>query len=49
METKFTINELVDKVLSELERLNYAHNSICGFQGFYKRVIISSGACHLSY
>lgn len=39
METKFTINELVDKVLAELERLNYSHNSICGFQGFYKSVI----------
>jgi len=39
METKLTINELVDKVLVELERLNYSHNSLCGFRCFYKRVI----------
>ena len=39
METKLTINELVDKVLAELERLNYSHNSLCGFRCFYKRVI----------
>ena len=39
METKLTINKLVDKVLAELERLNYSHNSLCGFRCFYKRVI----------
>ena len=39
METKLTINELVDKVLAELERLNYSYNSLCGFRAFYKRVI----------
>jgi integrase/recombinase XerD len=39
METKLTINELVSKVLAELERLNYSYNSLCGFRGFYKRVI----------
>ena len=39
METKLTINELIDKVLAELERLNYSHNSLCGFRCFYKRVI----------
>jgi len=39
METKLTINELIDKVLAELERLNYSHNSLCGFRAFYKRVI----------
>ena len=39
METKLTINELVAKVLAELERLNYSYNSLCGFRCFYKRVI----------
>jgi integrase/recombinase XerD len=39
METKLTINELVSKVLAELERLNYSYNSFCGFRAFYKRVI----------
>lgn len=39
METKKPINELVAKVLAELERLNYSHNSICGFRAFYKRFI----------
>jgi integrase/recombinase XerD len=39
METKLTINELVAKVLAELERLNYSHNSICGFRDFYRRMI----------
>lgn len=39
METKLTINELVAKVLAELERLNYSHESLCRFRAFYKRVI----------
>ncbi|KPA09661.1 integrase family protein [Candidatus Magnetomorum sp. HK-1] len=39
MATKLTINELVDDVLSELERLNYSYNSLCGFRSFYKRVL----------
>lgn len=39
MKTKFTIEELVAKVLSELERLNYAYNTLCGYRAFYKRVI----------
>jgi len=39
METKLPINELVSKVLAELERLNYSYNSLCGFRAFYKRVI----------
>jgi integrase/recombinase XerD len=39
METRFPIDELVSKVLSELERLNYAYNTICGYRAFYKRVI----------
>lgn len=39
MAIKLTINELVDKVLAELERLNYSYNSLCGFRAFYKRVI----------
>ncbi len=38
MEIKLTINELVDKVLAELERLNYSYNSLYGFRAFYKRV-----------
>jgi len=39
METKLLINELVAKVLKELERLNYSYNSLCGFLAFYKKVI----------
>ena len=39
METKLPIKGLVEKVMTELERLNYSYNSICGFRAFYKRVI----------
>lgn len=39
METRIHIEELVSKVLTELERLNYAYNTICGYRSFYKRVI----------
>jgi hypothetical protein len=39
MERRLPINELVSKVLAELERLNYSYNSICGFRAFYKRFI----------
>lgn len=39
METKIPIEELVLKVLEELERLNYSYNSLCGFRAFYKRVV----------
>jgi len=39
METKLLINELVAKVLVELERLHYSYNSLCGFRAFYKKVI----------
>ena len=39
MKTKLPIEELVTKVLAELKRLSYSHNSICGFHCFYKRVI----------
>ena len=39
MKEKLTIEELVAKVLAELERLNYAYNTICGFRAFFKRVI----------
>lgn len=39
METRLPIEELVARVLSELERLNYAYNTLCGFRAFYKRVI----------
>ncbi|QOY34706.1 site-specific integrase [Anaerobacillus isosaccharinicus] len=44
METKLTIEELVSKVLSELERLNYAYNTLCGFRAFYKRVVAYANA-----
>lgn len=40
MEAKLPINELVVKVLAELERLDYSYNSLCGFRAFYKRVIV---------
>ncbi|WP_077600835.1 site-specific integrase [Oceanobacillus sojae] len=39
METRLPIEALANKVLSELERLDYAYNTICGFRAFYKRVI----------
>src|SRR5690625_1922065 len=39
METKTSIEELVSKVLSELEKLGYAYNTLCGYRAFYKRVI----------
>jgi integrase/recombinase XerD len=39
MKTKLPIEELVAKVLKELERLNYAQNTICGFRCFFKRVV----------
>lgn len=39
MDSRIPIDELVSKVLSELERLNYADNTICGYRAFYKRVI----------
>ncbi|MBT2738090.1 site-specific integrase [Bacillus sp. ISL-7] len=38
MNAKLPIEELVAKVLAELERLNYSYNSICGYRAFYKRV-----------
>ncbi|QGU00312.1 Integrase/recombinase, RitA [Candidatus Syntrophocurvum alkaliphilum] len=39
MEKRIPIEELVNNVLKELERLNYAHNTISGYRAFYKRVI----------
>jgi integrase/recombinase XerD len=39
MENRIPIEELVSKVLSELDRLNYAYNTLCGYRAFYKRVI----------
>ena len=39
MKTKLPIEELVAKVLAELERLAYAHNTICGFRAFFKRIV----------
>jgi len=41
--SKPTINELIDQVLSELERLNYAHGSRRYFRSFYKK--LSAFAC----
>jgi len=40
MKKKIPIEDLVSKVLSELERLNYAYNTLCGYRSFYKRVIL---------
>jgi site-specific recombinase XerD len=40
METKLTIVELVEKVLSELERLKYSYNYLCGFRAFCRRMIV---------
>lgn len=39
METKMQIEELVVKVLSELERLNYSNNTISSYRTFYNRFI----------
>lgn len=39
MKTKIPIEELVAKVLTELERLHYSHESLCGYRSFFKRVI----------
>lgn len=44
MENRIIIEELVANVLSELERLNYAYNTICGYRAFYKRVISFANA-----
>jgi site-specific recombinase XerD len=41
--SKPTINELIDQVLSELERLNYAYCSRRHFRSFYKK--LSAFAC----
>lgn len=39
MENRIPINELVSKVLEELERLNYAYNTLCSYRAFYRRII----------
>jgi site-specific recombinase XerD len=39
MGTKLPIEELAAKVLMELERLDYAYNTICQYRAFYKRFI----------
>lgn len=39
METKLTIKELSHVVLEELEQMNYAYNSICGFRASFNRII----------
>ncbi|MCD6322384.1 MAG: tyrosine-type recombinase/integrase [Clostridiales bacterium] len=40
METKRTIKELSRVVLEELEKMNYAYNSICGFRASFNRIIV---------
>lgn len=39
MKEKIPIGELTAKVVRELERLNYAYNTVCGFRAFYRRFI----------
>ncbi len=39
MEVKIPIDELTAKVIEELKRLNYSYHSLCGFRGFYRRLI----------
>ena len=39
MKEKIPIEELTAKVVNELERLNYAYNTVCGFRAFYRRLI----------
>ncbi len=39
MEMKRTIKELSHVVLEELEKMNYAYNSICGFRASFNRII----------
>jgi len=39
MKEKIPIEELTSKVVCELERLNYAYNTVCGFRVFYRRLI----------
>ena len=36
---KLPIEELVINVLTELERLNYSYNTLCGYRAFYKKVV----------
>lgn len=40
METKPTIEELVKKILSELERVGYSSSYLSGFKAFCKRIIV---------
>ena len=39
MENKPTIEELVQKILSELERVGYSSSYLCGFKAFCKRIV----------
>ena len=39
MENKPTIEELVKKILSELERVGYSSSYLCGFKAFCKRIV----------
>ena len=36
--SQLTIKELSEKVLEELQRLNYSYNSICNFRAAFKRI-----------
>jgi site-specific recombinase XerD len=39
MNRKMNLRELSETVLQELERLNYAYNTICGFRASFNRII----------
>ena len=39
MESNLTIEELVKKILSELERVGYSYCYLCGFKTFCKKLI----------
>ena len=39
MEKKMTLIQLTNKVVEELENLNYAYNTICSFRASFKRII----------
>ena len=39
MINKMNLKELTEKVIQELEKLNYAYNTVCGFRASFKRII----------
>lgn len=49
MDGKLKVEELVEKVLAELERLKYSYSSLCGFRGLYKRVIAFANEKEILY